>query len=230
VYWLATRVVAAPLSRYLPDVGPLRLRDYPVALAAARRPPWPKLVGSILLGSASHVALDGFTHADPRVVALLPMLAARTLVIAGRPVWLLSLLQVLATVVGAAVALALMVLIARRRRVLAWAGLPLTAVRSRTEGAPGARRYWTWVVAVTLLLSGAFAAAEVLAAPWSRARTIAFWVMIRLPVAGFVGLCVAGAVSRSAGGAGADGVGPRTGRSGSQGRIRGSSPSRTRFG
>jgi hypothetical protein len=228
VYWLATRVVAEPLARYLPDLGPLRLRDYPVALSAGRRPPWATLVVSILLGSASHVAFDGFTHADPRVVALFPFLAARSVVVAGRAVWLLPLLQLFATVLGAAGALVLMLLIARGRRALAWAGLPPTAVRHRAD-ARGAIRYWGWAAAATLLSSGASAVVETLVAPWSGARTVAFWVMIRLPLSGFIGLCVAGAVTRLGGDTGG-GAASRAARPRSESRVRGSSPSRTRFG
>ena len=86
IYWLLTRVAAPALARHAPDLGRLHLRDYAANLAAAPRGRWWGVVAaSILLGVASHVAFDGFTHADPRVTALFPLLRDRLVLVAGRP-------------------------------------------------------------------------------------------------------------------------------------------------
>lgn len=51
---------AAGVFAHLPDLGPLRLRSYRVLVR--RRPPVAVTLLSALVGSASHVVIDAFTH------------------------------------------------------------------------------------------------------------------------------------------------------------------------
>src|SRR5688572_1173917 len=60
--WVVRSIVAEPLSRHLPDGGGFHLRD----LAALARPlsplDWLKAALSALVGSFSHLFIDGFSH------------------------------------------------------------------------------------------------------------------------------------------------------------------------
>lgn len=59
LYWIVTRVVAAPLAAHLPDAGALRLTEYARLEDQPASPPHWLIVGlSSLVGSASHVVLD----------------------------------------------------------------------------------------------------------------------------------------------------------------------------
>lgn len=197
IYWLLTRVAAPALARFAPDLGALRLRDYAVALADGR-PPARELVtvaASVLVGSVSHVALDGFTHADPRVVALFPITAARTVVIGGRTHWVPTLLQWWASAVGAAATLAMMCWLARRRLLLAWAGLDPAAVPPRAERSPAARGFWAAAAALAVAAGGAFVALHVALAGGHAPPRLLYSLALRLPLIGFVAVCVAAALT-----------------------------------
>jgi hypothetical protein len=58
---ITRRWAASGIFACLPDLGPLRLRSYRVL--SARRPALWHTVASATLGAASHVFIDGFTHA-----------------------------------------------------------------------------------------------------------------------------------------------------------------------
>jgi hypothetical protein len=199
IYWLLTRVAAPPLARFLPELGALRLRDYPTVLAADRRREWLCVAVSILIGSTSHVAFDGFTHGDPRVLALFPFLGQRAVTLFGRTVWLFTVLQVGASVVAGAFTLALLYAVGRRRRALAWAGLDAGRVAPRAERSPAAAAYWITVAVVTAALTAALALFEVARADGLPAGRLAYAVALQLPLTGFAALCVAGLASRRRG-------------------------------
>jgi hypothetical protein len=143
VRWAAP-VIAAHLP---PWPAQLALRDYGV-LGSVRHP-FRVTVLSALLGAASHVVWDGFTH-DPAghgwAVALLP----------GLRDWYV-LAQYLSTVVGGLVALALAVHIGRRRLLVAWHG-PAPDV-ARTPGT-----FWVSVVIGCALYPATW---SILPARWS---------------------------------------------------------------
>ncbi len=113
---LFERYMAAPLAAHLPDAGPLRLRD--VGLVAGV-PVTPlhllQLATSSLIGSLSHLVLDGFTHKHGFAVAHLPLLRRR-LAIAGHDYPAYGLLQRGLSAVLIGVAIALLVALARQRR------------------------------------------------------------------------------------------------------------------
>ncbi|MFL6073627.1 MAG: DUF4184 family protein [Mycobacteriales bacterium] len=102
--WLIRRVVAAPVAAHLPGAG---LRDY--ASLAVHRHPWWVSVCSALAGTWSHVIWDNATHRWGWFVA--------------RVGWLRSWVehggylspQVLSSVAGAAVSVAVLVRLARTR-------------------------------------------------------------------------------------------------------------------
>ena len=194
IYWLLVRVAAPTLARVGPDLGPLRLRDYAVALAAAPalRQRWPSLVASILVGSVSHVAFDGFTHADPRVVALFPILRARTVTLGAADYWSPALFQLLATALGTVVTLALMLALSARRQPLAWAGIdPSRADAHARTPAPAARRFWLATAALALAAGAAFVGLHLAVYGWRPPRQLAYSLALRLPLIGFAAVCLA---------------------------------------
>ena len=191
VHWLLTRVVAEPLARYAPDLGPFHLRDYAASLAAAPSGRWLVVGSSALVGSVSHVVFDGFTHADRRVVALFPFLADRLVLLHGHVRSLVSLLQIGASAVAAAFVLALMYYIGRRRRALAWRGLPALPVDRRVGPPRAAREYWLVVALATAALSAAFAAGGAPDGGPYREHAAVYGVVLRLPLTAFLAAGVA---------------------------------------
>ncbi|HEU4423795.1 MAG TPA: DUF4184 family protein [Pilimelia sp.] len=137
--WLirrATPIVAA----HLPDGGPLALRDYGVLGQVRHR--WHVTLGSVLVGSATHLLWDGFTHSPETngwAVARLPWLTNEA--IAGVP-WF-RLFQHGSSLLGAAVAIALFVHIGRHRLVRRWHGEARPAPRSPAL-------FWSVAAAVVL--------------------------------------------------------------------------------
>jgi Domain of unknown function (DUF4184) len=102
--WLIRRVIAAPVAAHLPTAG---LRDY--ASLAVRRHPWWVSVCGALAGTWSHVAWDNATHRWGWFVARAGWL--RSWVYHGG--WLSP--QILSSVAGAAVSVAVLVRLARTR-------------------------------------------------------------------------------------------------------------------
>ena len=102
--WLIRRVVAAPVAAHLPTEG---LRDY--ASLAVRRHPWWVSVWCALAGTWSHLIWDSATHRWGWFVARVGWL--RSWVYHGG--WLSP--QVVSSVVGAAVSLAVLARLARTR-------------------------------------------------------------------------------------------------------------------
>jgi hypothetical protein len=197
VYLLLTRVVAGPLARALPALGSFRVAEYAAALAAPRQERWLVFAASVLVGSATHVLWDGATHADPRIVALVPLLAHRAVVIAGWRTDSVTVHQLLASVLGAAFTLWCMYRIGRAHTVRGWAALHGARIDAH-RAAPGeVRAYWAVVAAATIALTGGAALASTLASGgWPSTRAFLFSVTLRLPLTGFAALCVAGVLSR----------------------------------
>ncbi|MGG6497508.1 UNVERIFIED_CONTAM: DUF4184 family protein, partial [Bacteroidetes bacterium 56_B9] len=78
---------------------------------------WLRAGAAVVLGAATHVVWDGFTHAHGWAVDRLPALHATALVLGGRAIPWFNLLQHLSTVAGGAL-------------VLAWLGRRLQAAGS----------------------------------------------------------------------------------------------------
>ncbi|WP_027346569.1 DUF4184 family protein [Hamadaea tsunoensis] len=139
---------SAPVAAaHLPDIA--GLRDYGVL--GSSRPRWWITISSAVLGAATHVLWDTFTHAyAPRPL--------HGMSIAGLPWW--HLLQYVSTVVGGLVAVALLGVIGRRRLLVAWHGPAPDAPRRPAL-------FWPPVSAV-------IAAGLVLSALWPQPVHIAF--------------------------------------------------------
>ncbi len=135
VRWTAPCVAVQLTSKWC------ALADYGV-LGEVRHP-WYVVVWSALLGAASHLVWDSFTH--PAVVRDIPALGTPLL---GVPLW--HWLQWASTIVGSLVTVALLVWISQHRLIRAWHGPAPERTRS-------GRRFW-WP---TLLLCGGY----LLAAP-----------------------------------------------------------------
>lgn len=132
--WAAPTVVA-----HLPSTGVLRLRDY-AGLAFARHP-LRVTAASAVLGAASHIVWDAFTH--PTVdggYVWLPALHHE--VSPDLPVW--WLLSLASDLVGFFAAVALLTVIGRRRLLTTWYGTPPAVT-------PRPARFWPPVIAVSLL-------------------------------------------------------------------------------
>jgi hypothetical protein len=197
VYLLLTRVVAGPLARALPAFGSFRIADYAAALAAPRQERWLVFAVSVLVGSASHVLWDGATHADPRLVALVPLLAHRAVVVGDWVTHSVALHQLLASVLGAAFTLWCMYRIGRAHTVRTWAALHGARVDAHRAPPGEVRAYWAVVAAVAIALTGGAALATALASGgWPSTRAFMYSVTLRLPLTGFAALCVAGLLSQ----------------------------------
>ncbi len=139
VRWAAPGAAVHLPARWfaLPDygaIGSVRHRWYVVAWSA-------------LFGAGTHLSWDSFTHG--RSARLLPALGTQ---LAGEPAW--QWLQLVSTLVGGIVTVALLALIGRRRLIREWHGPAPSRTRSP-------RRFWTPVV---VLLAGYLAAAPLLPA------------------------------------------------------------------
>ena len=93
--WLIRRLIAPRIVPYLPDLGPFHLRDY--ALVGRNRHRWWTIASCVLIGSVSHVVVDGLTHSDKGVVSI-PSLDTGLFAMGGRTVTTGHVLQVVATV------------------------------------------------------------------------------------------------------------------------------------
>lgn len=154
--WLVRRLLAPGLAPYLPDAGAFHLQD--LRHVARTRHRWWTVAGCVLIGSVSHVLVDGFTHGDGWAVVAFPVLA---------PV--ASVLQVVGSLVLSVVTVVELHRIGRARQVCTWSGVAptgpvrpsgLVAVRVAAAGvllaAPAVAvlsvtRNWTSVALATFL-------------------------------------------------------------------------------
>ena len=127
----------APVVPYLPDLGPFHLRDY--ALVGRNRHRWWTIASCVLIGSVSHVVVDGLTHSDKGVVSI-PSLDTGLFAMGGRTVTTGHVLQVVATVGLALWCVWQLWRIGLDREMRAWAGLDPGGSGDRGAGAAGAHR------------------------------------------------------------------------------------------
>jgi hypothetical protein len=167
---LLRRLVLPTLAPYLPDCGTFHLQD--LRHVGRVRYRWWVIAGSVLLGSLSHIVIDGFTHPNGWAVGVVPGL--------GRGV--ASVLQVVASVALSVFTVWQMWLIGRDRSICAWNDVePTPSVRP--AGALPVR-----VVAVLLAL----AAAAWAATQTERGRTIVVmtWFVLSVAAAALLALAV----------------------------------------
>ncbi|MEV0647399.1 DUF4184 family protein [Phytomonospora sp. NPDC050363] len=149
VYWsvpvavllsLVVRRFVLPTAGYLPDLGPLHLRDFAVSARVRHRLPVTAL--SALVGAASHVAWDLFTHAGG-LARWMPVLLAPSPF--GVP-WFKAL-QYGSGALGTAVTIWCFLHIGRHRLLRRWHGEP------RCSPAGEARTWWLLFAAIAALLA-----------------------------------------------------------------------------
>jgi hypothetical protein len=147
---LVIRHVIAPVGPLmLPDGGPLRLHSYAV-LARRRLQPVITLV-SVVVGIVTHIALDSFTHPGRWTVRKLGYddVAVR---IFGHTEPLADVLQIVAHVVGSAVAILLLWAIGRRRLLEEWYGANAVAAARAPTPTPVDRSVFWSIAALGLVL------------------------------------------------------------------------------
>jgi hypothetical protein len=125
--WIIKRVIAQPLASILSNDGAFRLRDY--GRLASWRPPmtlagWLVLMSSALIGSYSHLVLDAFTHTWGWVVQRVSALQDVAFVLppsmSRRPIFIVDLLQLGATLLGAVATIRCLRQIGRNGLIATW--------------------------------------------------------------------------------------------------------------
>jgi hypothetical protein len=116
---LMRRWVAPTAFAQAPDLGSFRLHS--LRVLEWRRPPWWMTVSSALLGAASHVLIDAFTHRD-RFGASLLHLDGEVLTVQGRVFTSARILQYLGHTLGSLLGVFLLWHIGRRRKLEQWYG------------------------------------------------------------------------------------------------------------
>lgn len=149
--WLVRRVIAGPLAAHLPDGPRFRLRDY-AALETAPRGflALVRAAAGVLVGAATHVVWDACTHAGTFVSSGVAWLETPLVTVSGFPIRTTGVFQIVSSAGGVLVSLALLHAIARRRAVLAWAGLSAGSATGASATPASRRALLAPVVATTL--------------------------------------------------------------------------------
>jgi len=101
-YWLTIYLIKPAIVEILPDAAYQRVRASDASAPPAGSWHWLLTVGAILLGAATHIIWDGFTHENARGVRMFPVLGEGGPEIDGHPLQLYYLLQYGSSVVGLA--------------------------------------------------------------------------------------------------------------------------------
>jgi hypothetical protein len=151
--WLFRSFVARPLAAHLPDLGPFRLRD--VGGAADDYPSLLTVVVSAVLGTATHLLADGFTHPEAWLTRFLPVLDQEAPIdlpsYISRPTYWYDVCYWIADIAGVVLAIVCLYLVGRRNQR---AGRPRPDVPAAT--ATSRPLFWGPVIAgagVGLLLA-----------------------------------------------------------------------------
>jgi hypothetical protein len=99
-YWLTIYLIKPAIVETLPDAAYLRVRASDASAPPAGSWHWLLAAGAILLGAATHIIWDGFTHENARGVRMFPVLDEFGPEIDGHPVQLYRLLQYGSSFVG----------------------------------------------------------------------------------------------------------------------------------
>jgi hypothetical protein len=142
--------VASGLFAQLPDGGPLRLRSY--RSLTRRRPSLARTAVSALIGAASHVVIDGFTHGNrwgaqffgwDAVIGELPARGQFTVA---------RLLQYAGHTAGSALGLGMLVWIGRQRLMERWYGESVVEEDRRASVSPRQRMlFWLAVLGISAI-------------------------------------------------------------------------------
>jgi hypothetical protein len=138
--WLVRRHVASTVFAQLPDLGPLGLHS--LRVLAQRRPAVWQTASSALVGAASHVILDAFTH-QGRFGAELLHLDGEVFTVQGHVFTAARVLQYIGHTFGSLLGALLLVHMARTRRLQAWYGeRAVHEARSFRLGRAARARFW----------------------------------------------------------------------------------------
>lgn len=195
LYLLLTRVVAAPLARHVPAMGDLHLRDWAFLEAQPRTlTHLARVAASIVVGAATHLAWDLFTHDGSWIGAYVPWLTRPLFDFAGTAVLGSGLLWVFSTVVGGLVTLLVLRAIGRDRLLARWAELREPgSTRGIAPDAPAATSHAAfWGVVLAFTVAGGVAA-YVSRPPGFFWHEKATWVIVflRTTSLGLVGMAIA---------------------------------------
>jgi hypothetical protein len=108
-FWLTQLLIRPAMVEVLPDGPYMRLRASPAARSPRQLSAWLYAAAAVLLGAATHLIWDGFTHENARGVRMLPMLTDYGPEMAGHPLHLYRWLQYGSSVIGLAVVAAALI-------------------------------------------------------------------------------------------------------------------------
>ena len=109
-YWLTQLLIRPALLEVLPDGAYLRLRAASPAASIRQLSAWLYAGAALLLGAATHLIWDGFTHENARGVRMFPLLTDYGPEMGGHSLHLYRWLQYGSSVVGLAVVAAALIL------------------------------------------------------------------------------------------------------------------------
>lgn len=125
--WIVKRKVAGTLGPHLPAAGQFQLRDYRLLSAWTGlhdRRAWVIVILSALIGSFSHIVFDSFTHGFGWVVQHVDFLQQAVFNlpagVSGHTVYVHDLLQIGATIMGAAITIWCLHYIGKHRCLRRW--------------------------------------------------------------------------------------------------------------
>jgi hypothetical protein len=146
-YWLFQRWMKVPLLNLLPDQAYLRWR--PFASPAESRSPrqWFLAAGGVLLGAATHLVWDAFTHEGARGMRMMPELDDWRFELHGHALIGARLLQDGSSILGLAIVLAMVIFALRGGAAPVAVPRPLSTAQ---------RRAWllTYAIATVLFIAG----------------------------------------------------------------------------
>ena len=192
-YLLVTRLFAAPIARHLPRLGSLRLRDLAYLEAQPRTIAHLAMVAAcIVVGAATHLAWDLFTHHGTWMGDHVPWLRQEVFSVAGRSIDGTRVLWTASTAIGGAVSLLVLREMGRHDLWRRWAeGRLAGSTRGIEPDAPPATSslaFWGPVAGVTLTAAVVTYATRPLGfdpGHWSTWGTLVF---LRAASLGFVAL------------------------------------------
>ena len=150
VFTIAARVAASTVAAQLPDLGSFRLWSW--RTLSTRWPAWWVTGYSVVIGVATHLLLDGFTHQGRWGPSLLGYEHIEWTML-GRRMGVASWLQYLGHSVGSMLAVLLMWHIGRRRCVDDWYGQPAVA-QARSFHVTTRQRVAFWAIVMAGLVIG----------------------------------------------------------------------------
>jgi Domain of unknown function (DUF4184) len=144
-YWLTLLLIKPALQEVAPDRAYLRLRARHPSVAISNPMHWLYAALALLLGAASHLLWDDFTHEDARGVRMFPVLSGYEPEMAGHSLQLYRWLQYGSSIFGLAVLAAAL--------TLWWRHAPAATERPQRRIAPGERAAWSSLYLLVPLLA-----------------------------------------------------------------------------